>query len=164
MSTLSARLHLKANADLQPDAPFSQTVGHTLENETGGRGWRNGQASGQVDRVYLEENTFSSGGSKTYNLLAAGSLTDVLGQAIDADELKGFMVKCTDGEIAIDGGGAGGLDLFEDNNHGVVIQSGMSVAFDLGKGGLDVTTNDQFKIAENASAAASYTVWLIVAQ
>ena len=164
MTTLSARLHIEARGDLQADAPHSQTVGHTLENATGGRGWRNGTGSGEVDRIFLESNTFSSGQNKTYNLLAAGALTDVFGQAIDADELKGLMVKCTSGEIAVDGGGAGGLDLFEHNQHGIALASGMSFAVDLGAAGLDVTTNSSFRVAENASAAASYTVWLIVAQ
>ena len=73
MTTLSARLHIEARGDLQADAPHSQTVGHTLENATGGRGWRNGTGSGEVDRIFLESNSFTSGQNKTYNLLAAGT-------------------------------------------------------------------------------------------
>jgi len=88
----------------------------------------------------------------------------VLGQTIDADELKGLCIKCTAGQVTLDGHATNSIDFFEDNNHGIVLSSGMSFAVDLGAAGLDVTTNSSFRVAENASAAASYTVWLIVAQ
>lgn len=164
MSTLSARLQIAALADLEPAAPYSQTIGHTLENAPGGRGWRQGNGSGEVDRVYLETNTLSSGGSKVYDLSAAGGLTDVLGQAIDADELKGLVIRCTDGQIAVDGGGGNHIDFFEQNTHGVVLSSGHTMGVDFGAGGLDVTTHDLFRVEEKAGASATYTLWLIVAQ
>lgn len=164
MSTLAARLEIAALADLSPDAPHSQTIGHTVENAPGGRGWRQGTGSGEVDRVYLETNTLTSGGSKVYDLSLAGGLTDVLGQTIDADELKGLALKCTAGEVTFDGWASGSIDFFEDNNHGVVLKAGHTLAVDFGADGLDVTTHSNFRIAETGATSSSYTLWLIVAQ
>ena len=164
MTTLSARLQITAHADLTPDAPHSQTIGHAVENATGGRGWRQGTGSGEVDRVYLETNTLPADGAKSYNLANGGGLLDVLGQSIDADELKGWVIKCTDGEIAIHGHASASLPFFEDQNHGVKLWAGQTLAVDFGAAGLDVTTGKHFEISERASAPATYTLWLIVAQ
>lgn len=164
MSTLAARLEIAALADLSPDAPHSQTIGHTVENAPGGRGWRQGTGSGEVDRVYLETHTLTTGGSKVYDLSLAGGLTDVLGQTIDADELKGLALKCTAGEVTFDGWASGSIDFFEDNNHGVVLKAGQTLAVDFGADGLDVTTDSNFRITESGSTSSSYTLWLIVAQ
>jgi hypothetical protein len=114
MTTLSARLQITAQADLTPDAPHSQTIGHALENAPSGRGWRQGTGSGEVDRVYLETNTLSSGTFKLYDLALAGGLEDVLGQTIDADELKGLCIKCTAGQVTLDGHATNSINFFED--------------------------------------------------
>ena len=164
MSTLSARLQITALADLAPDAPHSQTIGHTVENAPGGRGWRQGTGSGEVDRVYLETNTLESGAAKVYDLGLSGGLKDVLGQTIDADELKGLAITCTAGGVAFDGWASNSIDFFEDNNHGVILSAGQSLAVDFGPDGLDVTTDSNFRITENASTSSTYTLWLIVAQ
>jgi hypothetical protein len=165
MSTLSARLHIEARADLTPAAPYAQSVGHTLENETGGAGWRNGTGSGQVDRVYMVSGSLSSGATDAYNLLAAGALTDVLGQAIDADELKGIVLKCDTGSIEMTAAASNGIGLFKAASDGINIPTGATVAWSLGAGGLDVTTDASFNVTEATSgAAATYTLWLIVAQ
>lgn len=164
MSTLSARLHILALADLEPSTPHTQTIGHTVDNAPGGRGWRQGTGSGQVDRVYLEANTLSSGASKVYNLTAAGGLTDVLGQAIDADELKGLVIRCAVGQVTVDGSASQTLPFFEDNNHGVVLSAGHTMAVDFGAAGLDVTTAANLRVTETAATSSSYTLWFIVAQ
>lgn len=164
MTTLSARLRIEARADLEPDAPHSQTIGHELQNAPGGRGWREGIGQGQVDRVYLEQNTLSSSASKVYDLSAAGALEDVFGQAIDADELKGLCVKCTAGQITFDGWASGSIPFFEDNNHGVVLSAGQTLGVDFGADGLDVTTDSNFRVTETGSTSSTYLLWFIVAQ
>jgi hypothetical protein len=164
MSTLSARLQIAGLADLEPVAPHSQTIGHTLENAPGGRGWRQGTGSGEVDRVYLETNTLSSGSSKVYDLSGVGGLQDVLGQDIDADELKGLVIQCTAGQVTFDGHATGSLDFFEDNNHGVVLSAGQTMGVDFGAGGLDVTTHSNCRVTETGSTSSTYNLWLIVAQ
>ena len=164
MSTLAARLVIQALADLEPDAPHSQTIGHAVENAPGGRAWRQGTARGEVDRVFLEANTLSSGDSKTYDLKLAGGLKDVLGQTIDADELKGLAIKCAVGQVTVDGSASGTVPFFETNNHGVVLSAGHTMAVDFGSVGLDVTTAATLRVTETASTSSSYTIWLIVAQ
>lgn len=164
MSTLSARLKIEAHADLEPAAPHSQTIGHALDNAPGGRGWRQGTGSGEADRVYLETNTLSSAASKVYDLSGAGGLQDVLGQAIDADELKALVIKCTSGQVTFDGHATGSIDFFEDNNHGVVLSAGQSLGVDFGAGGLDVTTHSNFRVTETGSTSSTYSLWFIVAQ
>lgn len=164
MSTLSARLQIAALADLEPAAPHSQTIGHTLENAPGGRGWRQGTGSGEVDRVFLEKRTLAADEAHQYNLRNGGGLTDVLGQAIDATRLKGWVVSCETGTIAIHGHASASLPVFEDQNHGVMLLTGHTMGFDFGATGIDVTTGKHFEVEERASAPATYSVWLIVAQ
>lgn len=167
MSTLTARLEIKAAADLTPAAPHSQPVGHTLENATGGRGWRNGTGSGQVDRVWLQNGTLAAGATDSYDLLAAGSLTDVLGQAIDADELKGLVIRCATGQITLEAPGANGLGLFKAAGDGVTLSAGHTLAVDFGGAGLDVTTGSRFDVDDSGgvgSTGSTYSLWLTVAQ
>lgn len=164
MTTLSARLRIEARADLEPDAPHSQTIGHTLENTPGGRGWRNGSGAGEANRVYLEEAELTAGASRVYDLSAGGGLVDVLGQAIDADRLKAICLRCLSGELAMDGAGGNHIDLFEQNTHGILLKPGQSFAADLGADGIDVTTHPLFRIEEKGGAPASYLLWFIVAQ
>ena len=164
MSTLSARLRIEGQADLEPDSPHSQTIGHELENAPGGRGWRQGIDRGEVDRVYLEAHTLSSGTSKVYDLKAAGALKDVLGQTIDADELKGLVIRCAVGQVTVDGSASGTIPFFETNNHGIVLSAGQTMGVDFGSGGLDVTTASNLRVTETGSTASSYTLWFIVAQ
>lgn len=165
MSTLSARLMVKATADLQPDAPYSQAIGHVLENATGGRGWKQGTGSGQVDRVYQVSGSLSSGATDSYDLLAAGGLTDVLNQAIDADELKALVLKCETGTIEMTGDPTNPIGIFKAGGDGINLAAGSSVAFDMGAAGMDVTTDSKFDITEATSAGpATYSLWLICAQ
>jgi len=165
MSTVSARFHIVGRADLQPASPFSQSIGHTLENVTGGEGWRNGTASGQVDRVYMVEGSLSSGATDAYDLLAAGSLTDALGQAIDADELKALILRCDTGMIEMTANATNGIGIFKAASDGINLTTGATVGFSYGAAGLDVTTDSKFNVTEATSgAAATYTLWLIVAQ
>ena len=98
-------------------------------------------------------------------LLAAGSLEDIIGQAIDADEAKALVVLCTDGEIKVTGAAANGLGCFTAASEGNALSEGQFVAIGLGKAGLDVTVNSKFDITETSgTATAAYTLGLIVAQ
>lgn len=162
MSTLSARIVINALADLQPASPFSQSLGHTVEHASG---WKNGIASGQVDRVYMVSGSVGSGASDTYDILAAGSLTDALGQAIDADELKGFVLRCDTGTIECTAAATNPLPIFKAASDGFNLTAGSVAAFSYGAAGIDVTTDSKFAVTEATSAAAAtYTLWLIVAQ
>jgi len=164
MSTANARLHIDARGDLTPASPHGNPIAHNLENATGGRGWRNGTGSGQIDRILLGSFTLGAAATDNYNLLAAGSLTDVLGQAIDADELKGFVVKCTSGEITLEAPASNGLAFFKAASDGVVLSNGHTLGVDFGAGGLDVTTDSKFDVTDSGGAGSTYTLWAIVAQ
>jgi|DEB0MinimDraft_10_1074344.scaffolds.fasta_scaffold01141_9 hypothetical protein len=164
MSTVAARLHINAAADLTPATPHSKPIGHNLENATGGQGWRNGTASGQVDRVLRENYTLGASATDSFNLLAAGSLTDMIGQAIDADELKGLVIKCTSGEVTLEAPASNGLGFFKAAQDGIVLASGQTLALDLGAAGLDVTTNASFDVTDSGGAGSNYELWLVLAQ
>lgn len=167
---LAALLTIVATADLASDPAADPggtgTVRQTVENNTNGRRWTQGTASGQADRVYKKLGSLAGSGSDSFNLLAAGSLTDILGQSIDADELKAIAVKCKTGEITFKATATNGISLFTAASEGLKLSAGQMVGVDLGDAGIDVTTNAQFEIAEAGSpaAAATYEVWALVAQ
>jgi hypothetical protein len=161
MSTLAARLVINALADLQPAAPFAQDIGHRVEYANG---WKQGTASGQVDRVYMVSGSLSASATDSYDLLAAGSLTDVLGQAIDADELKGFVLRCDTGTIECTGEATNPIGIFKAGGDGFNLSTGAIAAFSYGAAGIDVTTDSKFDITEAVGSTATYTLWLIVAQ
>lgn len=163
-SSLSASLIIRAQAELVPSSPAAGAVLAELANATGGTFWTPGQGSGQIDRVYLASVSLTSGQTVNYNTLAAGSLLDALGQAIDLDELKGLVVKCTSGSIKIDAPAANFIGIFADASDLIRLSSGQTIAFDFGAGGLDVTTNSKWDIVETASSTASYTIMFWGAQ
>mgnify|MGYP003631766249 CR=1 FL=1 len=132
-----------------------------LENATGGRRWTEGQASGNIDRVFYNEYTVGSTETDSYDVLAAGSLLDLLGQAIDLDELKVLVVKCTSGSIQIAAPAANFLGIFADATDLINFTSGQTVAFDFGAAGLAIGTDSKFDIIETASSTAAYSIAFI---
>lgn len=163
-TSVAAHLRILGLADITASSPYTLPVQAKLENATGGERWTNGIASGNVDRVYQVAGTLGAGGTDNYDLLAAGSLTDVFGQAIDADELKGIVVKCVTGEITLEAPVANGLGFFKAASDGVVLSAGQTIGVSFGAGGLDVTTNSKFDIDDSGGAGSTYSLWLIVAQ
>ena len=163
-SSLSASLIIKAQAELVPSSPAAGAVLAELSNATGGTFWTPGQGSGQIDRVYLASVSLTSGQTVNYNTLAAGSLLDALGQAIDLDELKGLVVKCNTGSIKIDAPAANFIGIFSDASDLIRLTAGHVIAFDFSAAGLDVTTNSKWDIVETASSTASYTIMFWGAQ
>jgi len=159
---LSALLIIAAAAKLEASEPHTGAVDHNLGNGAGGRRWINGQQSGQVDRVYLRSSDLAAGGGDLYNLKAAGQLTDIYGQDLDLGELKGILIRCISGEIRWEGHASNAIPFFNANGDAVILSAGQSVAVDFGAVGLDVSSNSQFHIHENTSAApAEYKIWLI---
>lgn len=167
-TTASAYLQMKLDASMQPDSPLTGGNDGSIENVSGGRRWTSGTASGQVDRVFRKNYTISSGATQAFDLLAAGSLTDVQGQAIDADELKAVVIKITSGAALFQSPVANGLDCFTDAQAGLQLKASgglRCVALDFGPDGLSVTTNSKFDLIESTSAAsASVEVAFICAQ
>lgn len=164
-SSSSALLRLRMVIEAIPDSATADgALEKVIENATNGRRWSQGTASGQVDRVYYVEGSLASGASDSYDLLAAGSLTDILGQAIDADELKGLIVIPVTGAIRVNATASNAIGLF-DHASDLINVPGGGLAFDWGAAGLDVTTNSKFEITESTSAAtATYKLAVIVAQ
>lgn len=167
-TTASALLQILAHAELKADDSADPGAGGTLtmevNNGTGGRRWSQGTGSGQVDRPYMRTRSMTSGQTHSYNLLAAGSLTDALGQTIDGDELKGLVLKCLTGTIAMEAPASAFLGIFSDATDLINLSAGQAVAFDFGATGLDITSAASFDIVEKAASTATYELWLVLAQ
>ncbi len=163
-TSAAALIRILGSATLSADSPYSGPVSAELENNTNGRRFKNGTGSGQVDRVYQVDGTLGAGATDDYDLLAAGSLTDVYGQAIDADELKAIVIKCNTGEVSFQGNASNQLSLFTSASQGIVLGAGATAGFDLGAAGIDVTTNSKFEILDSDGGGSTYSLWLICAQ
>jgi|TARA_Y100000310_G_C20641918_1_gene794435 hypothetical protein len=165
MATSTAALvRIFGSANITATSPYSEPVKAELENATGGRRWKQGTGSGQVDRAYMADGSLGAGATDDYNLLAAGSLVDVYNQAIDADELKGVVIRCETGEIEFRGDAANALSMFTNASEGITLAAGQSAGFDLGAAGIDVTTDSKFEVFDSDGGGSTYTLWLIVAQ
>ena len=164
-TSLSALLHIEAKAAVTATSPHTGDVREDLENATGGTRWTQGTASGQVGKCYRKTGSLAAGATDSFNLLAAGALEDVYGQTIDADELKGLVIKCTSGAIKLDAPAANFLPIFADASDVIKIQNGCTVAFDWGAAGLSLGSDAKFDIVETSGAAtATYELWLVVAE
>ncbi len=157
----AALLQILAKANLTATSPHEGDVREDLENTTGGRRWTDGNASGQVNRVYRKTGSLGAGATDSYNTLAAGALTDVYGQTIDLDELKGLVIVPLTGSIRLEAPAANFIGIFNDATDLLNVPAG-GLAFDFGAAGLDVTVNSKFDITETTGAAtATYELWFI---
>lgn len=155
-SNLSAHLVISILTGLVPPAPDEGPgIGDSLNNGTTGERWTEGQASGNVDRVYRRSATLAAAATHSYNTLAAGSLKDPLQQAIDLDELKGFVLKCTSGAIKLVATAGTPIGLFGAAGDLINIPAGGCFAFSWGATGLNVATNALFEITDTAGGAGS---------
>lgn len=130
----------------------------SMTNASGGRRWSNGTGSGKVGKLYKAVLAFTSGETKSYDLLAAGSLTTPDGQSIDANELKFLGLKCTSGEFKFVGTATNQLGVFTAPSEGLQLKAtgGLRcLPLDFGPDGLDVTTNSQFALTETGSSTAA---------
>lgn len=160
-SSSSALLSILFGAEQIPSTPTKGALSASVENVTGGRRWTQGQGTGQVDVVYMSDQTMAASETDSYNTLSAGSLTDLLGQAVDLDELKCLIVKCNTGTIALEAPASNALGIFSSATDLINLGAGQMVVFDFGAGGLDVTANSKLDIIEKAAAAATYTLAFI---
>ncbi len=161
-TSASAHLHIKLDAETLADSPHETLPARDLlENAVGGERWTNGQGSGQIDRVYKVAGTLGAGATDNYNALAAGSLTDVYGQAIDLDELKGIVIRCLTGQITFEAPGASFLSCFKAAADGIVLVAGHSIGLSFGAGGIDVTANSTFDIDDSGGAGSTYELEFI---
>lgn len=147
-------------------SPFaSGSTPQNTRNVNGGRRWKAGGASGQIEAVYKRTRTVGSGATDSYNVLAAGALETPAGETIDLDELKAIVVKCTAGAIKVVGGTSNPVSCFTGSGQGVALSADQTFAMDLGPGGVDVTTNGTFEVVEtSASASATYELQFIGAE
>ena len=164
-STAEAAIIVQLLSSMTPDTATGITGKQRGNVEQSDR-FTQGIASGNVDRCYKRiRSGRGAGATDNYDLIAAGSLEDLIGQAIDADELKGIVVLCTDGELKVTGAAANQLGCFTAASEGIKLAEGQWVALGLGAGGLDVSTNSKFDITETGGATpADYDLGFIVAQ
>lgn len=161
---------LQADEILDPTTGSFVTGTHAalVENETGGRRWGNGGASGGIQKCYKRTRTITSGSTDNYNLLAAGSLSTPAGVAIDADEIKGLVLKVTSGAIRLEAPAADFLGIFADANGAIKMAAtgGLRcLALDFGPDGLSLGTSSKFDITEiSGAASAVYELIIIVAE
>lgn len=157
MSTsLATLVQIRALAELSPALPQTGAVkGEILAEQR----TTNGQGSGQADRAYFASRTLSASATHTYNVLAAGSLTDLLGQAIDLDEIKGICIECLTGAIKVVGGASNAMAAFTGAGDGLLLAAGHSMAVEFGAAGLAVGSNGTFEVTETSgSAGATYKI------
>jgi len=155
-TTLAASLGIKHLVTLTPD-PTAEPGGKnpiSLDNTQEDR-WRNGAGSGLANRVYKRIRTIGSGATDSYNILAAGSLVDILNQAIDLDELSGITLRCTSGSINFVASAGTPIGLFLAAGDGLPMVAGDVFAYSWGAAGLDVTTNSLFEITETTGTGSS---------
>jgi len=158
-TSLATLVQIRALAELTPDSPLTGAVKGEIvaENRT-----TNGQGSGQADRAYFASRSLSASATHTYNVLAAGSLTDLLGQSIDLDEIKGLSVECLTGAIKVVGGASNSLAAFTGAGDGLLLTAGQSMAVGWGAAGLTVGSNGTFEVTETSgSGAATYKILFI---
>jgi hypothetical protein len=139
-------------ADYQANTPHTGSV---IESLTETQRTTDGTGSAQADRVFRRSGVLAAAASHSYNTLAAGGLTDAYGQAIDLDELKGIMVKCTSGAIKIDAPAANFAGFFGTASDFVPVANGACWSMMFGATGLDVTVNSKFDIIDTAGGAGS---------
>lgn len=158
-TSLASLVQIRALAELTPDSPLTGAVKGEIIAE---QRTTNGQGSGQADRAYFASRSLSASATHTYNVLAAGSLTDLLGQAIDLDEIKGLCVECLTGAIKVVGGASNALAAFTAAGDGLLLTAGQSMAVEWGAAGLAVGSNGTFEVTETSgSAGATYKILLI---
>lgn len=159
---ISALATIKAKDPAQPDP-----VNLKLENDPQGQRWTAGTGSGEVDRPFMYEGALAAAATDSYDLVAAGALEDIFGQAIDADELKGIVVECVTGQIEFRAPAANGLSIFTAVSEGLQLEAGHMVGFDLGDDGIEVSvsTNSKFDVVDTFGGVGStYKLWAVVAQ
>lgn len=154
-SLLVEFLSTLAPATVSGPGGSSQAVAQNLRNAVRGESWTYGAGSGQVNQVFLDEVTVSSGATDNYNVLAAGAHLDVFGNTIDLDELKGLVIVPTSGSIRLEAPAANFLDIFDDASDLLDLVSSSVFCMAWGAGGIDVTTNSKFDITETTSAASA---------
>ena len=163
----TALLQILAHASLVPDSAVDPGAEGELvlniDNGSTGERWSTGTGSGEIDRILMRTRAITASATQSYNLLAAGSLTDALGQAIDADELKGLVVECVTGAIAIEAPAAAFLPIFADASGSILLSAGHYFAMSFGAAGLDVTAGASFDITDT-SGTSSYKLWAVIAQ
>lgn len=145
-------------SSLTPSSPHAGDTIDDLENVVGGHATTQGQGASQADRVYHKLGTLAAAATDSYNTLAAGSLLDSQGQAIDLDELKMISVKCLTGAIKIDAPAANAMGFFGTATDFVPLRAGQTWGLDLvGTDGLglDVTVNSKFDIVDTFGGTGS---------
>lgn len=155
-TTLAASLGIKHLVTLTPD-PAAEPGGKnpiSLDNTQEDR-WRDGAGSGLANRVYKRIRSVASGATDSYNTLAAGSLVDILNQAIDLDEMCGISLRCTSGSIRLIATAGTPIDMFQAAGDAINLDSGDMFAMSFGAAGLDVTVNSLFEILETTGTGAS---------
>lgn len=151
-SQLSTSMQIDVLGTTVPSLPQTGNVNANMQTTTR---WTHGTASGQADRQYHKERSLAASATHNYDLLAAGSLTDVLSQAIDLDELKGLKIKCTVGAIKVVGGAGTPAGFLTAATEGFNLAAGHEVGFNFGAAGLNVATNSKFDVTDTAGGSGS---------
>ncbi len=163
-TSASAWVYIGLKAWTAPSSPHEgNPVLDRVENVAGGERWTHGAGSGQIGKAYRKSGTLGVSATDAFNLLAAGALTDVYGQTIDADELKAIVVRCVTGSIRFLATAGTPLGCFGAAGDYLTLAAGHTLGLSFGATGLDVTTNSLFSITDGG-AGSTYELELIVAE
>jgi len=165
MATESGLARLELRGEMQGASPKAGALTALLSNATQGRRWDSDSDTAEADTVYRATLSLSASGAQTLNLLAAGSLADLLGGTVDLDEIKALAIKCTAGEFTVAGAVSNPLGVFTGSGEGLQLKAtgGCSfAAFDFGAAGLDVTTNSQITLTETSTSAGATAEVMVI--
>lgn len=158
MATTEVRAQLSVIASVTPASPRTGALLAALSAYTDGEKWTSGNGSGQADTIYIGAGSLGSGGSVSYNTLAAGALLDIDKATVDLDELKGIMVVCLTGAIKIDAPAANFAPFFGTASDFIPLAAGEVWVRTFGAAGRNVQTDSKWDIVETASSTATYTI------
>lgn len=154
-------------------ASVSATVGKIDEmitltgviSETLGITFALGTGANQADSIFSDQRTLTDAANETLNFLAAGSLEDKLGEAIDYDILKAIVIKntSTDASLIIGATGAGQMAIFGANTESIILPPGGVFEFiSPDVNGVDISTNASLKFEHDGVGTSDLIYKIIV--
>lgn len=125
-----------------------------------------GTGANQINGLFHDTRTLSDAANETLNFLAAGSLEDKLGEAMDLDILKVLIVhnNSSDASLIVGATGAGQMPIFGATTEKITIPPGGTFVFTAPDvNGVDVSSAASMKFEHNGVGTSDLDYDVIVA-
>jgi hypothetical protein len=164
LTSLAATFGISASATMSKTEEMSTLtdVLSKIMNQT----FALGTGANQVNGLFHDTRTLADGANETLNFLAAGSLEDKLGEAMDLDILKAFVVKnnSADASLIVGATGAGQMPIFGATTERVILPpGGVMVVTAPDVNGIDVSSAASMKFEHDGTGVDTLDYDLIVA-